>query len=372
MTQLVPDLGAQPAHACWRRRRRRRSPVPRRVRSRPRPTVDRIARQRDRQARRRRRGLVALLLVLLLTTGVAVAGWYLTTGRFTSTPALASLTQAEAERVADRAGLGIAFTEDYSESVPRGAVIETDPSAGSKILKGGRMTATVSQGPERVRDADGGRALPRGGRDRDAAGEPEPGRGQREVQRHRPGRHRDQRVEEARRSLRRDTRIDLVVSKGPAPIPIKNYVGKKFDTAAAALRKAGFTVVAERKHSDEVAKGLVLAQDPKSGQGQRGDTVTLTESLGPVMVQVPNVARMGVKAAREGDGGRRLQDPGPTGRGQLPRARLRRLHRPARLGARRRRDPPSRCTSFDRPVTARQRAGGLLAVRRRSGARRSS
>ena len=99
--------------------------------------------------------------------------------------------------------------------------------------------------------------------------------------------------------LRRDTRIDLVVSKGPAPIPVKNYLGKRFDTAAAALRKAGFTVVAERRHSDEVAKGLVLAQDPKAGQGQRGDTVTLTESLGPVMVQVPNVARMGVKAAEK-------------------------------------------------------------------------
>ena len=43
----------------------------------------------------------------------------------------------------------------------------------------------------------------------------------------------------------------------------------------------------------------MLAQDPKSGQGQRGDTVTLTESLGPVMVQVPNVSRMGIKAAEK-------------------------------------------------------------------------
>ena len=51
--------------------------------------------------------------------------------------------------MADRAGLAVEFTEDFSESVPRGAVIETDPSAGSKILKGGRMTATVSRGPER-------------------------------------------------------------------------------------------------------------------------------------------------------------------------------------------------------------------------------
>ena len=90
-----------------------------------------------------------MLLVLLLTTGMAVAGWYLTTGRFISTPALTSLTQVQAERVADGAGLAVEFTENFSESVPRGAVIETDPSAGSKILKGGRMTATVSRGPER-------------------------------------------------------------------------------------------------------------------------------------------------------------------------------------------------------------------------------
>ena len=80
-----------------------------------------------------------------------------------------------------------------------------------------------------------------------------------------------------------------MVSKGPAPIPIEDYVGRKFVRATAGLRKAGFTVVTQRKHSDTVAKGLVLAQDPKSGQGERGDTVTLTESLGPVMVQVPNV-----------------------------------------------------------------------------------
>jgi eukaryotic-like serine/threonine-protein kinase len=100
-------------------------------------------------------------------------------------------------------------------------------------------------------------------------------------------------------TLKRDTKIDLVVSKGPAPIPVTNYVGKRFDTADAALRKAGFTVVTGQRHSDEVAKGLVLAQDPKSGAGQRGDTVNLTESLGPVLVRVPNVSSMGVKAAEK-------------------------------------------------------------------------
>ena len=263
------------------------------------PDGERIARQRRRQVRRRRRGVVALLLVLLLTTGVAVAGWYLTTGRFTSTPALASLSQSEAERVADRAGLDIQFTEDFSESVPRGRVIETDPSAGSKILKGGRMVAAVSGGPERF-------AMPTVvGLSRDAA-ETAVQRANLsldEVNEQYSDTVRDGVVISASKkpgsSLKRGTEIDLVVSKGPAPIPVKNYVGEKFSAAEAALGRAGFRVAVERQHSDEVAKGLVLAQDPTSGEGQRGDTITLTESLGPVLVRVPNVSRMGIKAAEQ-------------------------------------------------------------------------
>src|SRR5918993_790096 len=57
------------------------APLPRPL-PRPDPALsdgERIARQRQRQVRPRRRGVVAPLLVLLLTTGVAVAGWYLPT-----------------------------------------------------------------------------------------------------------------------------------------------------------------------------------------------------------------------------------------------------------------------------------------------------
>ena len=294
VTQLVPMSVASPPTVL---EAPPPAPLPRPL---PAPAEeDRIARQREWRARRRRRGLVALLLVLLLTTGVAAAGWYLTTGRFTTAPALAALSQAEAEQVAVRAGLDIEFTEAFSETVPRGAVIETDPSAGTKIVKGGRIEAAVSQGPERF-------AMPTVvGLSRDAA----------ETAVQRANLSLDEVTEKfsdtvpdgvvisASRKpgdpLKRGTGIDLVVSNGPAPIPIKSYVGKKFVAAERALRRAGFTVVAERRHSDKVAKGLVLAQNPRSGDGRRGDTITLTESLGPVLVRVPNVARMGVKAAEQ-------------------------------------------------------------------------
>ena len=291
---------------------------------------ERIARQRDRQVRRRRRGLVALLLVLLLTTGVAVAGWYLTTGRFTSTPALASLTQVQAERVADRAGLDVEFTEDFSESVPRGAVIETDPSAGSKILKGGRMTATVSRGPERF-------AMPTVvGLSREAA--------ETAVQRANLS------LDEVSEKFSDTVRDGIVISASRKPgAPLKRehpdrpgglqgpraHPGQEL--RRQEVRPGGGGTAQGRVHRRRRAEALRRGgQGPGAGAGpevragpagrhRHADRV-------PGSGHGPGTERLadGRQGRGEGDGRRRLQDPGPAGRGQLPRARLRRLQRPAR------------------------------------------
>ena len=111
---------------------------------------DRLNRQRQRQARKRRRGWVALLLVLLLTAIAALAGWYLTEGRFTTAPALTALSRAEAEQVAGQVGPGHPLRRGVQRDASRrGVVIGTDPGAGTKIIKGGRIEAAVSRGPER-------------------------------------------------------------------------------------------------------------------------------------------------------------------------------------------------------------------------------
>ena len=308
VTQLVPASQPSPPtviEAPPPAPRPRPAPAPdRRPASRPAvPAADRAIRQRQqqrlRQRRRRRRGLVALLLVLLLTTAAALAGWYVTVGRFTSTPALATLSRAEAAQVAEQAGLDITFSEAFSETVPSGAVIGTDPGAGSRVVRGGRLAATVSRGQERF-------AMPKlVGLSRAAA---ETAVQQASLTLDSVEEKFSEKVAaglvlgaspKAGAKLKAGSAVDLVVSKGPAPIPVRSYVGRRVAGAASALRATGFTVVVARRHSDEVARGRVLAQDPGSGNGRRGDTVTLTESLGPVLVLVPNVRRMGVEAAKQ-------------------------------------------------------------------------
>ena len=43
--------------------------------------------------------------------------------------------------------------------------------------------------------------------------------------------------------------------------------------------------------------GRVISQSPDKGTGVAKETITLKKSLGPVMVTVPNVRSMGIKAA---------------------------------------------------------------------------
>ena len=302
VTQMVPT----PAPAA--QAQLRPSGTPRTVIDAPPPAIARpvyaqtaerlAASERERRARKRRKGWLALLLVVLISASAALAGWYLMEGRFTTAPVLDSLSRAEAERVVAKVGLSVDFSEAYSETVARGMVISTVPGPGTKILRGSKIEAAVSKGPERhpmpvvvgLSQSAAEAALEKaklamgkiadGYSDQVAAGT---------VLRasERPG---------AR--LKKGTAINLVVCAGPKPVSITDYQGTPYDAASAALKGAGFQVVERSAHSNKVAKDLVLRQDPRSGHAEPGATITLTRSLGPLLVTVPNVQRMAVPAAR--------------------------------------------------------------------------
>jgi beta-lactam-binding protein with PASTA domain/serine/threonine protein kinase len=260
---------------------------------------ERVAARREREARRRRRGWLAIILVLLLTTLAAVTGWYLTEGRFTSAPALTTLTRSDAAAVADGADLTVDFTDGYSETVPAGEVVSTDPAAGARVRKGSRVEAVLSRGPERF-------AMPTVvGLSSDAAtavlrdGHLKVGKVSTRYSETVAKGVVLSAAQDAGASLKRDTAVALVVSGGPQPIKVKSWTGKDADQAVAALKKAGLTVTVTTDNSDEVGTGDVISQDPSSGTLTKGGEVTLVRSLGPVLVTVPNVRAMGVKKAEE-------------------------------------------------------------------------
>lgn len=249
------------------------------------PSPDEPARTKDRP---RRAGRIASILVaLLLAAGVGYGGWYWFEGRWTNTPELIHLTQPNAQAAALKAGLLVTFEREYSEDVPPGQVIRTEPGTGGRILRDGTITAYLSRGPERYPVPEvAGRAqdeavaaLTQGnlvaGTVTQAYHDTVPV-GTVISQGTPPG-----------TQVKKGVGVDLVISQGPAPVELQDFTGKPFAEAKAWLEKSGLKVQASEANHDTVPAGTVISQNPPTGTLHRGDTVQLVNSKGPVMVKVP-------------------------------------------------------------------------------------
>ena len=240
---------------------------------------------------RRRPGLgvlvtLGVLLVLLVGTGI----WYINSGQFTQTPAVLDKTQAQAEKTLSDAGLDVSVKRDYSERVKRGHVIDTDPNPGERVRKSGSVTLTVSRGPQIVKipNLEGTPLSNARGKLRDAGLEPgvvkrsfdeETAQGSVITTDPAPGSKR-----------RPGSAVALTVSKGES-IEVPDLVGDEQNDAAKELRGEGLKVrVAAKRVFSEEDKGTVARQSPAEGsEAAKGDTITLTLSKGPDMVEVPDV-----------------------------------------------------------------------------------
>ena len=77
------------------------------------------------------------------------------------------------------------------------------------------------------------------------------------------------------------------------PVTVPNVVGLKEQPAVELIRNAGFEPKVERAANPDVAKGVVMSQNPHAGARiQKGDEVVLLVSTGPPQTEVPNVVGM--------------------------------------------------------------------------------
>lgn len=258
----------------------------------------------DEPRRGTRRVLGATLLVLTLLVGLG-GGWWFTEGRWHDVPNLVTMTEPEATRAASDAGLTVTFTEAFDDAVPAGAVISTDPGVGDRLLADQEIHAVLSRGPELFGVPEvAGRTLDEAtaaitqaslrvgtiSEEWDAAA-PE---GTVLTSSIAPG-----------QEVRRDTPVDLTVSKGPEPIDVPTVVGERRPEAERAIEDAGFTHSATEEFSDTVPAGTVISQNPRDTTLFAGDNVAIVVSKGPETVAMPNVVAMKVDAAT-----RTLRDAG--------------------------------------------------------------
>ena len=98
----------------------------------------------------------------------------------------------------------------------------------------------------------------------------------------RPDGPRDQPVAGRRHAVEKGSRVDLVVSGGPASAPVTDVEGLTEAEALKKLRKAGFKPHVTKEASATVAAGQVIGTNPPAGTiEQLGSRVPVLVSSGP-------------------------------------------------------------------------------------------
>lgn len=238
-----------------------------------------------------RRGIMTIVAAVVLAIALAAGVWYISTGQFTEVPPVLRKTQAEAEKKLHGAGLDVKVVNEFSDVIPKGKVIGSKPGPGERVRDTGTVTIRVSQGPPRA-EVPNVVGMPLAEAKRKIADQ---GLTIGKVIRRFSSETAQDSVlstSPVSGSVRRpETPVSIVVSKGQ-PVDIPDVVGDSVDEARSELEDAGFKVkIAERQVFSEEDKGSVAEQSP-SGEGAKGDTVTLTVSKGVQMIEVPDVTGM--------------------------------------------------------------------------------
>ncbi|MET8135608.1 Stk1 family PASTA domain-containing Ser/Thr kinase [Streptomyces sp. NPDC005251] len=250
---------------------------------------------------RPRRGILMVVAAIVLVLGLGAGVWYINSGQFTKVPPVLAKTQQQATSQLKGAGLDVKRVKHaYSDTVKRGTVISTDPGVGERIRDNDSVTLVISDGPRTVKVPDlKGFALFKAKEvlkgDGLAAGMVTRAFSEDVVKGFVIG------TNPGAGTLRHSgSAIAIVVSKG-ASVELPDVTGSSVEDATAQLEGAGLKVkIAAEQVNSEFDKGQVAEQTPGAGrEAAAGDTVTLTLSKGPELVEVPDVVGDSVDDAKQ-------------------------------------------------------------------------
>lgn len=243
--------------------------------------------------RRTSRRVVRNRFIALVLLGVIAAGgaWYQLIGSKISIPSIAGLSQSEAMSTLAPLGLKVVIgSKAFSEDIPAGKIISSNPGGGGHLNKGGTVTITLSKGPERI-------TVPTiAGMTPDAATSALTSAGLRigNTTQSYSSTITTGMVIDADPAggtpVRRNSLVNLVISKGIQTIALNSYIGLSGDQANSELTSAGFKVISTFGFSDTIPAGNVISQNPVGGApAPVGTTVSIVVSQGSATVFVPNL-----------------------------------------------------------------------------------
>nr|WP_231703765.1 Stk1 family PASTA domain-containing Ser/Thr kinase [Arthrobacter sp. zg-Y179] len=255
-----------------------------------------------RSGKPRRRGILLAVLLTVLLAAVAFAGWFFGAGpgALVSVPDVSNASVEEAGTQLGDAGLNYTTDEVFDEVVAAGLAVGTDPGAAREIRRFQPVKLLVSKGPQLFSVPNVVQRTLEAARADLQEGELALGAVTEEYSESIEAGSIISQQPLPDTLLRLGAPVDVTVSMGPAPVEVPAVTGLGEEAAVKAVEDAGLTaaVAPDKVNSTTVPAGAVVAQTPASGLLERGSTVTLTISLGPRMVEVPNYVGQRAETAR--------------------------------------------------------------------------
>ncbi len=242
---------------------------------------------------RRQRRRWRLIAMLGAATALALGTWWLTVGTHSTVPDLLGIPVADAQQALHSVSLDSTVEPAWDNAVPEGSVIDAQPLPGTSVVHGTKILLIVSKGPERYQ-VPVLQGL--------TVGEAKAALAAVKLKMGRLTAKYDEQVAtgvilstypEVGAIAQPGDSVDIVTSKGPAPIPVPSVNGLTLDAADATLRTAGFSTSSATAFDDQVITGAVIRTEPRSGTAlPRGSHVKIVVSKGPAPVRVPDVFKM--------------------------------------------------------------------------------
>ena len=254
-------------------------------------------RKRKVSNRVKRNRAIALLIVLLIIG----TSWYRISGPGNKivVPSLAGMSQTQAANAVAELGLKVdVIQEVFSEDVPKGKVLTSDPAGGGRVDVAGTVHLIISKGKDRIEVPD------LAGLTVEAAA------ALLKSKNLKIGRVSEVFSDELEAGLlingdpssgspvRKDSTIDLIISKGLEQVELSNFQGKTSDQAQSELTAAGLIVSSKYEYSDSIPIGTVISQTPSDvSTVGKGEKIELVISKGPSKIFIPNVYSLSKLAA---------------------------------------------------------------------------
>ena len=251
------------------------------------PRVSNTAEIRRRTSKRVRRNR---LIALAIAGIIGISGWYqlFGPGSRVAIPSVIGATKNQAISTMDVFGLKVKVTKSkFDELVPKGKIISMSPPAGSRLNEGETISVIISKGPERYAVPNlKGKSISQAtialAKEKLVLGKSEE-----EFSSTIPKNQIISVSPTPGTLVKKNTEVNIVISKGEEMVALTNFVGKNSEQALNELTDAGFKVSQKEAFSDAYPLGTVIAQKPDTPEITKGGEVTLTISKGPERVKVP-------------------------------------------------------------------------------------